>query len=109
MAIALFPHVWWLMPGVYSIVGVLIVAYLIWAFYTKHWSFSAVLATIAIVLSVLFIVALALAYNPGNTCTPVAYFIASLGVSASIVFANVEEKFTKFSGEPRDARKNHGI
>ena len=23
--------------------------------------------------------------------------------------ASVEEKFTKFSGKPRDARKNHGI
>lgn len=89
MSVVLFPNTWWLMPGLYGVVGFIILTQLVWSFYNKHWSFTAMLGTLFLVVSLLFIVSLAMAGQPTNTCSPNAYFIASLGVSASIVFANV--------------------
>ena len=85
MSVVLFPNTWWLMPGLYGVVGFIILTQLVWSFYNKHWSFTAMLGTLFLVVSLLFIVSLAMAGQPTNTCSPNAYFIASLGVSASIV------------------------
>jgi len=78
------------MPGLYGLFGLIAVAALAYTFYTRHWSFASILFTLFLLISLLFILAICLAGQPvGNTCTPMSYFIASLGVSSSIVFANV--------------------
>ena len=81
---------WWIYPGMAGVFVFLLTLWLFYAYSTGHYSFAPTLLGIFTVILGAFVTLIALGKPPGdNTCTPTAYLLGSLGVSSSIVFANV--------------------
>lgn len=80
----------YILPALAGLLIFMVVVFLVSSYMSGHKSFSWGLGSVFTFLLVLGTVLFAMGGQPhGNTCTPTAYLLGSLGVSSAIVFANV--------------------